>query len=183
VKVWVMGCGLKPTCETTRTVTRCPERIAGRLSIRWGLVRRLIEPFNEEFMRSQSQTAPLSRKGMWTGRVLSGLAVLFLLFDSLIKVLKLAPAVEGTTALGYPAAVVLPIGLIELVCLVLYVIPRTSVLSAILLTGYLGGAIATHVRVGSPLLTHIRFPVYVAALIWGGLFLRDDRLRTLIPLR
>ena len=134
-------------------------------------------------MRSQNQAAPISRKGLWTGRVLSGLAVLFLLFDTLIKVLKLAPAVEGTTALGYPASVVRGIGIIELVCLVLYVIPRTSVLGAILLTGYLGGAIATHVRVGSPLLTHTLFPIYVALLIWGGRFLRDDRLRTLIPFR
>jgi DoxX-like protein len=113
----------------------------------------------------------------------SGLAVLFLLFDSLIKVMKLDLAVEGTTALGYPATVVRGIGIIELVCLVLYVIPRTSVFGAILLTGYLGGAIATHVRVGSPLLTHTLFPIYVALLIWGGLFLRDDRLRALIPLR
>jgi hypothetical protein len=75
------------------------------------------------------------------------------------------------------------IGLLELVCLVLYVIPRTSVLGAILLTGYLGGAVATHVRVGSPMLTHVLFPIYVAALVWGGLFLREARLRALVPLR
>jgi DoxX-like protein len=131
-------------------------------------------------MPSGNRAAPISRKGLWAGRIVSGLAVLFLLFDSLIKVMKLAPAVEGTTALGYPATAVRGIGIIELICLILYVVPRTSVFGAILLTGYLGGAIATHVRVGSPLLTHTLFPIYVALLIWGGLFLRDDRLRVLI---
>jgi DoxX-like protein len=131
-------------------------------------------------MPSGNRAAPISKKGLWAGRIMSGLVVLFLLFDTLIKVLKLAPAVDGTTALGYPATVVRGIGIIELVCLVLYVIPRTSVLGAILLTGYLGGAIATHVRVGSPFLTHTLFPIYVALLIWGGLFLRDDRLQRLI---
>jgi DoxX-like family len=130
-----------------------------------------------------SRTPSGSQKGLWAGRIMSGLAALFLLFDSLIKVMKLAPAVEGTTALGYPANVVRGIGIVELVCLVLYVIPRTSVFGAILLTGYLGGAVATHVRVGSPLFTHILFPIYVAALIWGGLYLRDARLRSLVPLR
>jgi len=126
---------------------------------------------------------PTASKTLWGGRVLSALAILFLLFDSVIKVLKLSPAVEGTVQLGYPEGVVVGIGIIELVCLALYVIPRTSVLGAILFTGYLGGAIATHVRIGSPLLTHTLFPIYVAALIWGGLILREDRLRVLIPLR
>ena len=131
-------------------------------------------------MQTGSRAAPVARKGLWAGRIVSGLALLFLLFDTLIKVLKLAPAVEGTTALGYPATVVRGIGIVELICLVFYVIPRTSVLGAILLTGYLGGAIATHVRVGSPLLTHTLFPIYVAALIWGGLYLRDARVRGLL---
>ena len=125
----------------------------------------------------------ITSKASWAGRVLSALAVAFLLFDSVIKVLKLPPAVEGTTQLGYPEHVVVGMGIVELVCLALYVIPRTSVLGAIVFTGYLGGAIATHVRVGSPLFTHTLFPIYIAALIWGGLFLRDVRLRTLIPLR
>jgi DoxX-like protein len=91
--------------------------------------------------------------------------------------------VQGTTQLGYPGHLIRGIGIIELVCLALYVIPQTAVLGAILLTGYLGGAVATHVRVESPLFSHILFPVYVALLIWGGLYLRDDRLRALIPLR
>jgi hypothetical protein len=117
------------------------------------------------------------------GRILSALAVVFLLFDTVIKVLKLPAAVEGTVKLGYPESVVVGIGTIELLCLALYVIPRTAVTGAILFTGYLGGAIATHVRIGSPLFTHTLFPIYVAALIWGGLILREDRLRTLVPFR
>jgi len=115
--------------------------------------------------------------------VLTAIVALFLTFDTVLKVLKLAPAIDGTTALGYPADRVFPIGVIELVCLVLYLIPRTAVLGAILLTGYLGGAIATHVRIGSPLLSHTLFPIYVAVMIWGGLFLREPRLRDLVPFR
>jgi hypothetical protein len=117
------------------------------------------------------------------GYVLSGIAALFLAFDTILKVLRLAPAVEGTTALGYPAGSVFWIGAIEMVCLALYVVPRTSILGALLLTGYLGGAIATHVRVSNPLATHTLFPIYVALLVWGGLYLRDERLRELLPLR
>ena len=108
---------------------------------------------------------------------------LFLTFDTVIKVLLLAPAVKGTTELGYPAGTVLWIGIIELACIVLYLVPRTSVLGALLLTGYFGGAIATHVRVGSPLLSHTLFPVYVALMLWGGLYLRESRLRELVPSR
>ena len=122
-------------------------------------------------------------KQVWTGRTLSTLAVLFLIFDAALKVMKLPVAVEGTVQLGYPEGAVVGIGIVELVCVAIYVIPRTSILGAILLTGYLGGAIATHVRVGNPLFTHMLFPIYVAALIWGGLLLREDRLRTLIPFR
>ena len=116
---------------------------------------------------------------LWTGRIMSALAILFLLFDTVGKLLRLAPFVEGTTQLGYPASVVLGIGVLELLCLVGYLIPRTAILGAVMLTGYLGGAVATHVRVGSPLFTHILFPVYVGVLIWGGLYLRDPRLRGL----
>src|SRR5262245_171013 len=120
---------------------------------------------------------------IWIGRVLSALATLFLLFDAVVKLLQLQVAVEGTTQLGYPAGVVFGIGVVEIVCLALYVIPQTSVLGAILFTGYLGGAIATHVRIGSPLFTHVLFPIYVAVLLWGGLYAREDRLRFLIPIR
>jgi hypothetical protein len=120
---------------------------------------------------------------VWAGRIMSGIAIIFLLFDSALKLLRLDPAVKGTVQLGYPESVVLGIGIIQFVCLLAYVIPRTSIFGAILLTGYLGGAIATHVRVGSPLFTHILFPIYVALLIWGGLYFRDGQLRALIPLR
>ena len=90
---------------------------------------------------------------------------------------------ESTAQLGYPAELALTIAIIELVGLIVYVIPATSILGAVLLTGYLGGAIATHLRTGSPLFTHILFPIYIAALIWGGLYLRDIRVRSLVPLR
>lgn len=137
----------------------------------------------EETPMQSSQTTTVSGGMLWAGRIAGALAVLFLLFDGVVKLLMLPLAVEATAQLGYPAGSVLAIGLIELVCLVLYVIPRTSILGAILLTGYLGGAVATHVRIGSPLLTHVLFPVYVALLVWGALFLHDGRVRALIPLR
>jgi hypothetical protein len=119
----------------------------------------------------------------WAARVMSGLAVLFLLFDAAIKVLRVPAAVEGTRQLGYSESVIVPLGFLQLICLVIYLIPRTSVLGAILWTGYLGGAVATHVRLGSPLFTHVLFPIYVALLLWGGLWLRDHRLRALLPVR
>jgi hypothetical protein len=134
-------------------------------------------------MTSPANTSSVGKKRLVAGYVLTVLVALFLTFDTVIKVLKLAPAVQGTTKLGYPASAVLWIGLIELVCLTLYLVPRTSVLGALLLTGYLGGAIATHVRLGSPLLSHTLFPIYVALLLWGGLYLRETRLRELVPLR
>lgn len=133
-------------------------------------------------MLSTTQSAPVANTTIRARRIISALAVLFLAFDGIIKVLKLAPAVEATTQLGYPAGLVITIGVLELTCLAVYVIPRTSVLGAILLTGYLGGAIATQVRAGTPLFS-IVFPIIIGALIWGDLFLRDERLRTVIPLR
>jgi DoxX-like family len=132
---------------------------------------------------SDAQPAPLSKGRLWTGRIMSALPALFLFVDAVGKLVKPAPVVEGTVQLGYPESVLLGLGIVLLACTVLYVIPRTAILGAILLTGYLGGAVATHVRVGSPLFSHILFPVYVAVLVWGGLYLRDERLRALIPLR
>lgn len=117
---------------------------------------------------------------LWSGRLLTAIAVLFLIFDVTIKVLATAPALEGTTALGFAPNLVVPIGIVELLCLILFLIPRTSVFGAVLLTGYLGGAVATHVRLGNPLFSHILFPIYVAVLIWGGLYLLDSRVRTAI---
>ena len=124
-----------------------------------------------------------AKKRSIAGYVLTAFVALFLTFDTVMKVLQLAPAMQGTTELGYPASAVLVIGVIELACLVLYLVPRTSVLGALVLTGYLGGAIATHVRIGSPLLTHTLFPIYVALMVWGGLYLRESRLRVLLPFR
>jgi DoxX-like family len=121
-----------------------------------------------------------SKTQLWFGRILSGIAALFLFMDGTVKVLRLAPAVEGSGQLGYPAEMVFPIGVLVLVGLALYLLPRTSVLGAIYLTGFLGGAVATHVRVGNPLFSHTLFPTYVAALLWGGLVLRDVRLRAFL---
>jgi hypothetical protein len=117
------------------------------------------------------------------GYVLSGLAVLFLVFDTTLKLLQVTAAVEAMPQLGYPGHLLLTIGVIELGCLLLYVIPPTSVLGAVLLTGFLGGAVATHLRIGNSLAGHILFPTYVAAFVWGGLLLRETRLRALFPLR
>jgi len=132
---------------------------------------------------SDAQSVPPSKRRLWTGRIMSALPALFLLVDGVGKLVKPAAVVQGTVQLGYPESVLLGLGIVLLSCTVLYVIPRTAVLGAILLTGYLGGAVATHVRVGSPLFSHILFPVYLAVLLWGGLYLRDERLRALIPLR
>ena len=132
---------------------------------------------------SDAQSAPLSKGRLWTGRIMSALPALFLFMDAVGKLVKPAPVVEGTVQLGYPESVLLGLGIVLLACTVFYVIPRTAILGAILLTGYLGGAVATHVRVGNPLFTHVLFPVYLGVLIWGGLYLRDERLRALIPLR
>ena len=129
------------------------------------------------------QTAPVSSKARWTGHVMSALVILFLLFDGIIKLVPLAPVTEALAELGYPVSLARALGVLTLVCTILYAMPRTSVLGAILLTGLLGGAIATHLRVGSPIFTHLLFGVYLGLLIWGGLFLRDERLRTLVPLR
>ena len=128
---------------------------------------------------STPDSTPTQRR---TAYVLTTLAALFLTLDTVMKLLRLAPAVEGTVALGYPEHTVALIGVIELVCLVLYLVPQTSVIGAVVMTGYLGGAIATHVRLGNPLLSHTLFPIYVAVMVWGGLYLREPRLRALMPL-
>ena len=134
-------------------------------------------------MPTATQTAPVSKKQLWAGRILTALPVLFLLLDGVMKLFSPAPVVEGMIKLGYPLSLTTTIGIILLISVVLYAIPRTSVLGAILLTGYLGGAVASNVRVGNPLFGYILAPVYVALFIWGGLYFRDERLRALIPLR
>src|SRR5215510_16604522 len=130
-------------------------------------------------MQSQDEVGVTSKAKQWTGRVITVFTVAFLLFDAIVKVLNLPVAVEGTVRLGYPARLVMYIGIVELVCLGMYLYPRTAVLGAILLTGYFGGAPATQVRVEDPWFI---FPVVVGVLVWAGLLLRDGRLHPLFPL-
>jgi hypothetical protein len=122
----------------------------------------------------------ISNSQRWTGRILSGLAAAFLVFDGAIKVAKLPMVMEGTAKLGFPQSSVFTIGVLALIGVALYLVRRTAVLGAIFLTGFLGGAIAAHVRLENPLFSHTLFPVYVATFLWAGLFLRDARLRALL---
>jgi DoxX-like family len=133
-------------------------------------------------MESANQTTHISKTALWTGRILSGLPALFLLFDGALKLPKPKVVVDGTVQLGYAESVIVPLGIVLLVCTILYLIPRTAVLGAILLTGYLGGAVATHVRAGEGWFP-IVFPIIIGVLLWGGLYLRDERLQALIPQR
>jgi len=136
-----------------------------------------------EHLQSGAQTASVSKKALWAGRIISALPILMLIFLSAIpKFFKPTVVVEEFARLGYSENVILGIGILELACTLVYAIPRTSVLGAILLTGYLGGVVATHVRVGDPFF-NIFMRALLAALIWGGLYLRDVRLRALLPLR
>jgi DoxX-like protein len=134
-------------------------------------------------MQTTNQVTPASAKKLWAGRILSALAILFLLVDGIMKLVNPAPVVEGMIRLGYPLNLTATIGIILLTCVVIHTIPQTSILGAILLTGYLGGAVASQLRVGEPLFSNVLFPIYMAAFIWGGLYLRDDRLRALVSFR
>ena len=131
-------------------------------------------------MQAVAKTPPVSTKSLWAGRIITALPILFLLMDGVMKLVKPTRVVETTVQLGYPESVILPIGIVLLVCTVLNVIPRTCVLGAILLTGYLGGAVATQLRVGAGPFP-IVFPIILGVLIWLGLYLREDRLRALVP--
>jgi hypothetical protein len=124
------------------------------------------------------------RTALWTGRVLSGLGTLFMVLDGGAKVLDLIPPeAKAANSLGWPEHALPTLGVIALLCTALYLIPRTAVLGAILLTGYFGGAIASHLRIDNPLFSHTLFPIYIAALFWVGLFLRDARVRALFNAR
>lgn len=128
--------------------------------------------------RTQPAALPacaISRKRRWTGRVVSGLVVAFLLFDAIPKILQMSWVMKATAQMGFPMGAILPIGIVLLVCTILYGIPRTAILGAILLTGYLGGAIEANVHLGAPLFSNVLFPIYVAVFVWGGLALRDPR--------
>jgi DoxX-like family len=130
-----------------------------------------------------AQSAAVTKKVLWTGRILTALVVLFLLFDGAIKIMRFSPAVQGMLFLGYRISLVPEVGLILLACTALYLVPRTSVLGALLSTGYLGGATASQFRLSQPLFSHVLFPVYFCVLVWTGLLVREQRLRLLIPLR
>ena len=120
---------------------------------------------------------------LWAGRILTGLVVAFMTFDTVIKLIDLQVVRDSLDQLGYPTALGPTIGAIELICLLLYIFPRTALLGAVLLTAVMGGAIASHLRVGDPLVSHTLFGVYLGAALWGGLWLREPRLRALFPVR
>jgi DoxX-like family len=138
-----------------------------------------------EAMPAIVEQAPVSRSARWLGRVLSGIVILFLLFDGAIKLVPWPVVTETMDRIGYGSSETLArtLGVITVACTVLYAIPPTSILGAILLTGYLGGAMASHLRIGSPLFTHTLFGFYLGLMVWGGLWLRDRRLRALMPWR
>jgi hypothetical protein len=134
-------------------------------------------------MQTIVETAPQSNAMLWAGRIITGLVIAFMVFDVGIKLIEMEMVRDNMLRLGYPLGLAggFQIGVLEAICVILYVIPRTSVLGAILLTGVMGGAIASHLRVGDPLLSHTLFGVYLGLLIWGGIYLRNPRLRELIP--
>ena len=131
---------------------------------------------------SINETPPTSKKLLWTGRVLTVLSGLFLLLDGVMKIMKPAPVVQGSVQLGFPESTMPGIGVALLACTILYLIPRTAVLGAILITGYLGGAVASQVRIHAGAFD-VLFPVIFALIVWGGVYFQDGRLRALVPLR
>lgn len=135
------------------------------------------------FARTATSAYRPSRRAVIAGRVLTGICAVLLTLDAGIKLVGAKAAIEGSAQLGFSAQQVFVIGVIAAVCLVLYLIPRTAPVGAVLWTGYFGGAIVTHFRLGNPLLTHVLSPIYVSALIWGGLYLRDPRVRAVLGKR
>jgi DoxX-like family len=156
--------------------------ICGRLIRPWIVHHQSLK---ERAMPTIVEKPPVSKPALWLGRVLSGLVILFLLFDGAIKLVPWPVVTETMDRIGYGSSETLArgLGIITIVCTVLYAIPPTSILGAILLTGYLGGAMASHLRIGSPLFTHILFGLYLGLMVWGGLWLRDRSLRASIPFR
>ena len=134
-------------------------------------------------MHTVTQTTRSSRDFSIAGYIMSGVFVLFMLVDAVMKLLALPVVLQTTAQLGYPVTSVRPLGLLLLLCTALYAFPRTAVIGAVLCTGFLGGTVASHIRVESPLFSHVLFGVYLGALLWGGLYLRDARVRELLPLR
>jgi DoxX-like family len=138
----------------------------------------MTQPAASEANDYQANASPMSTKQMWTGRVLSGIVSAFFLIDGGMKLAKPAPVVQATLQLGYPESSIVGIGIVLLACTVLYLMPRFGTVGAILLTGYLGGAVATNLRVSAPSF-NILFPVFLGCVVWAGLFLRDRSLRAI----
>lgn len=134
-------------------------------------------------MAPNTSSVPPPKKALLVGRILTGLALLFLLWDSAIKFTSIAPVLESFERLGFRPGLAPRIGMIELGCVMFYLIPRTAFMGAALLTAYLGGAVACQLRIGEPLFSHILFPIYVGLLVWGGIYLREPRLRAVFPFR
>jgi hypothetical protein len=134
-------------------------------------------------MQTATQHDTISRTAFWSGRIISGLVTAFMIFDGTIHIMKPAPVVQGFAQLGFPIRLAVPLGIVSLTCALLYAIPQTSILGAILLTGYLGGAVAVQVPTQNPFFGEVIFPVYIGIFLWGGIYLRDERLRKLIPFR
>lgn len=132
---------------------------------------------------AKNHTATISKGRLWTARVMSVIVILFMLFDAVMKFIQPETVVQTTLALGYEEHHIIILGILALICTILYSIPRTSILGAVLLTGYYGGVVATHLRIDNPLFSHILFPVYLAILAWGGIWLVNEKLRSLFPLK
>ncbi len=132
-------------------------------------------------MQTNTLVAPDSKNRRWAGYIFTALSALFLLMDGVMKLFKTVPVVEATVKLGYPESVIVGLGIVVVIATILYLIPNTSILGAIILTGYLGGAVTTHVRVGAGWFP-ILFPVAIGVLLWGGIYLRDTTLQSLLPL-
>jgi hypothetical protein len=142
-------------------------------------------PFQNPKLARRNGMSPQNPKTKWASYIMSGLVIAFMLLDGGMKLVPFDVVIRSTAELGYPASAAFArgLGVLILICTAIYALPRTSVLGAVLLTGYMGGAVATHLRAGSPLFTHVLFGVYVAMLAWGGLYLRDARVRALLPFR
>ncbi|HEX3377056.1 MAG TPA: DoxX family protein [Candidatus Acidoferrales bacterium] len=136
---------------------------------------------SQPIMQTAGSPGSISMKSIWAGRIISGLITAFMIFDAVIHMMKPAPVVEAFAKLNFPLSFAVPLGIVELLCIVLYVVPSTSILGAILLTSYLGGAVAIQLPTGNPFFGEILFPVYIGVFLWGGIYLRDARLRSLIP--
>jgi hypothetical protein len=136
----------------------------------------------EDQTQKTIQTVHTSKAAHWTGRIISGLMILFMMFDGVTKLMKVEPVLKAAAQLGFSVQEIVGIGIVALICTFVYLIPHTSILGAILLTGYLGGATAIQVHAGNPLFETL-FPVIFGAFVWAGLFARDQRLRELIPVR